>query len=447
MPQPTALILDDDGIFARAAGQLAFAAGFRVQLATTLAEGRAFLARSRADLLLLDLQLPDGSGMDLLDDIDLAAHGQIVIVTGKPSLGTAQRAVSAPVVEYLVKPLDPVRLQALMERVAARYRPPGPSPADLAEISEIVGNSRRIRSVLDTLLRVGPTDASLLLWGEHGTGKALAARAVHACSGRTGRLVSVNCSALPAAELASTLFCEPAGDDSTVVDNAFSRANGGTLLLEEIDGMPLPLQLRLVQALEQFAGARPGGDASHPAAVRTIASCIRDPAEAIRDRTLREDLYYALGNVSIQLPPLRERGEDVVVLAAHFIETLNGLYGRQKHLADGGEAGLLRHSWPGNVRELRSAVQRAFLLQDDDALHVKPVQPSASVWKESDTTILFSVGTTLAEIERRALLKTLAHFNNDKTATARALGVSVRTVHNQLARLGTRRTDGKVEPA
>ena len=123
MPQPTALILDDDGTFARAAGQLAFSAGFRVQLAETLAEARTFLARTRADLVLLDLQLPDGSGMDLLDDVDLADHGQVVIVTGRPSLESATRAVSTPVIEYLVKPLDPAQLRRVMDRVAARWRP------------------------------------------------------------------------------------------------------------------------------------------------------------------------------------------------------------------------------------------------------------------------------------------------------------------------------------
>lgn len=438
MPQPIALILDDDGTFARAAGQLAFAAGFRVQLADTLAEARSFLSRSRADLLLLDLQLPDGSGMDLLDEIDLAAHGQIVIVTGKPSLGTAQRAVSAPVVEYLVKPLDPARLRALMARVAARYRPPRPPPADLAAINGIVGNSPRIRSVVDTLLRIGPTDAALLLWGEHGTGKDLAAQAVHACSGRSGPLISVNCSVLPPDELAATLFGDPDKADGPGAVSAFERARGGTLVLDEVDGMPMPLQLRLVQTLERQATAVEPGQ---PCDVRVIATNVRDPAEAVREHRLREDLCYALGDVPVQLPPLRERGEDVVVLAGHFIDTLNTLYGQHKRLADGGEASLLRHSWPGNVRELRSAVQRAYLMQDDDVLHVRPSLPSASVWKESDTTILFSVGTTLAEIERRALLKTLAHFNNDKTATARALGVSVRTVHNQLARLAGRRVD------
>lgn len=448
MPQPTALILDDDGTFARAAGQLAFSAGFRVQLVETLAEARTFLARTRADLVLLDLQLPDGSGMDLLDDVDLADHGQVVIVTGRPSLESATRAVSTPVIEYLVKPLDPAQLRRVMERVAARWRPAGPPPVDLSAVSGIVGNAPQVRAVVDSMLRTGPTDASVLVWGEPGTGKALVASALHAASGRSGPLVTLDCSALAPVDLATALFGADARPGAPAArGSAFARAQGGTLFLDAVDRMPLDLQARLAEALDIPGPGRDTGSGSAPAPIRLIAASDRDPQDAMRDRALRPDLYYALAQVSLGLPSLRERGEDVVVLVGHFIERLNLHYGREKRLAPGSEAALLRHSWPGNVRELRSAVQRAYLLEDGDDLHVRPQLPSEPVWKESDTSILFSVGTPLAEIERRALLKTLAHFDNDKTATARALGVSVRTVHNQLARLGIRRvgTDGSTE--
>ncbi|NYZ63998.1 sigma-54-dependent transcriptional regulator [Luteimonas deserti] len=436
MPQPTALILDDDGTFARAAAQLAFSAGFRVQLAETLAEARQFLGRSRADLMLLDLQLPDGSGMDLLDDVDLSQHGQIVIVTGRPSLETATRAVSRPILDYLLKPLDPARLRALLDRVAARYRPPARASAEPSPVAGVIGNSPRLRSVVDTVLRAGPTDASVLMWGEVGTGKRLFARALHMASGRPGECVAVDCAALGDAA-AAALFGEDALADGAM-PGAVQRARGGTLFLDAVDALPQAVQLRLAQDFGAMA-VTPGDDAATARSeVRVIAATVREPGEAVREHVLREDLYYALAHVTLAVPPLRDRGEDVVVLASHFIDRLNSAYGRGKRLAPGSEAVLLRHSWPGNVHELRSAVQRAYLLQDEDLLHVKPDLPSAPVWQESDTSILFSVGTTLAEIERRALLKTLAHFNNDKTATARALGVSVRTIHNQLARLGAR---------
>ncbi|MEN5118713.1 sigma 54-interacting transcriptional regulator [Luteimonas sp. TWI662] len=420
MSQPTVLILDDDGTFSRAAGQLAFAAGLRVQLAETLAEARGYLSRARADLMLLDLQLPDGSGLDLLDDIDLAEHGQIAIVTGRPTVESAARAVASPVIEYLVKPLDAMQLRRLMERVVARYQPT-PSPDVPGAIGDILGNSPQIRRVVDQVLRIGATDAPVLVWGERGTGKTLVARALHSASGRQGPFVTLDCSATDPDRLATELF-----DATGSLGEAFVRARGGTLLLADLTAIPMALQARLLRALE-------AGPALASPDARLIASTHRDPHEAMREGTLRDDLYHVL--TPLPLPPLRERGEDVAVLAQVFLDKLNAHYGRSRRLASGAESALLRHDWPGNVRELRSAVQGAYLLQQDDDLYIRPTLPSETVLKESETSIMFSVGTTLAELERRALLKTLAHFNNDKTATARALGISVRTVHNQLARL------------
>ncbi|HST45186.1 MAG TPA: sigma-54 dependent transcriptional regulator [Luteimonas sp.] len=430
------LILDDDRGFTRAAGHIAEAEGFVVHQAHTVEHARTLLGQRRFDLLLLDLLLPDGSGMDLLEDIDLAEHGLVALVTGNPSIESAAQAVSAPVVGYLIKPLQPLQLTTLLQRARRLQHVPG-QPADTA-IAGLVGDSVPMRRVVDTVLRIGPSDASVLLAGESGTGKEVVARALHDVSGRRGGFVAINCGAVPSELLASELFGHERGSFTGAHARhagVFEQAAHGTLLLDEITEMPLALQVYLLRILETGAVTRVGGSEQIATPVRIVAATNRDPLAAVAAGNLREDLYYRLADIPVTMPPLRDRGNDVVLLANLFIDRLNTRYGLRKRLATGAETLLLRHRWPGNVRELRSAVQRAYLMQPDDALFVRPLATRVPVWQEDDTSILFSVGTTLEDMERRALLKTLAYFDNDKTATARALGVSVRTIHNHLARL------------
>jgi DNA-binding NtrC family response regulator len=411
-----------------------------------LRQAREHLAQARMDLMLLDLSLPDGSSLDLLEDIDLAEHGQVALVTGNPSIDTAVRAVSAPVVEYLLKPLCADQLRELMQRtMRRRWTPAAEDAPPQSALKGLVGRSQQMRDVADTVMRIGPSDASVLISGESGTGKEIVARALHETSGRHGAFIAINCGAVPSELLASQLFGHEKGSFTGAHARhigVFEQASHGTLLLDEIADMPMPLQVYLLRVLESGAVTRVGGQESIAIPVRVIAATNRDPLAAIASGHLREDLYYRLADIPLHLPPLRERGEDVILLANMFIDRLNLHYGRRKHLAAGIEPGLLRHPWPGNVRELRSAVQRAFLLDPGEAVRVRPTTKPAAACKEDATSILFTVGMTLAEIERRVLLKTLAHFDNDKTATAHALGVSVRTIHNQLARIAVENDGG-----
>ncbi|RZA31139.1 MAG: sigma-54-dependent Fis family transcriptional regulator, partial [Lysobacteraceae bacterium] len=202
---PTLLIVDDDDSFTRAAGELANAEGFEVFIANSVAQARELLARGRMDLMLLDLHLPDGSGMDLLDQIDLAEHGRIALVTGTPSIESAMRAVSAPIVDYLLKPLCPARYAEVLEKARMRaWR--SPPPGETSTIDGLVGSSETMRAVIDTLRRIAPTDASVLVTGESGTGKEVLAKALHDLSGRKGAFVAINCGAVPSELLASQLF-------------------------------------------------------------------------------------------------------------------------------------------------------------------------------------------------------------------------------------------------
>jgi DNA-binding NtrC family response regulator len=430
-----ALILDDDLGFARAVSAIAADEGFRMHFAETVKDARAILALHRMDLLLLDLQLPDGSGMEILRDVDLTEHGLVALVTGHATVESAAAAVSMPVVDYLIKPLDLEQLTRLLQRAKRRRTVCAKLQAQTSV--SIVGDSAGIQHVLETVRRIGPTDASVLLQGETGTGKEIFARALHEASGRTGPFVAINCGAVPSELLASQLFGHEKGSFTGAHARQiglFEQAAHGTLLLDEITEMPLQLQVYLLRILEAGTVTRLGGSKPIDAPVRIIAATNRDPLLAIKEGRLRDDLYYRLADIPITLPPLRDRGSDVTALAQMYIERLNTKYGGRKRLSANAESVLLKHYWPGNVRELRSAVQRAYLLQAGDVLDVRPGAAPAPVPREDDRSIVFTVGTTLEEMQRQALRKTLAHYDNDKTAAARALGISVRTIHNHLAR-------------
>lgn len=422
---PTVLIVDDDTGFARAAGKVAADEGCGVQLAGTLAEARAFVREHATDLILLDLTLPDGNGMDLLDGLDLARHGQIVVATGRPSVDTAVRAIASPVVEYLVKPFRPEQLQAVLRRIA---RCSWPGIGDGPGAVELAGASGAMRRLSHMAMRVAACDAPVPVAGEPGSGRTAVARAVHAASGRGGAFVVVDCDTLPAARIESALF----GDDGDPAASAFARAAGGTLLVNGIERLPHHVQARLLAIVEGRASPVGAADGGAPRLLFCIAG---DPLRSVADGQLRQDFHYGISALALRVPPLRERGEDVVALADLLIHHLNGQYGQEKRLAPGADRALLRHAWPGNVRELRAAVQSAYLLQRSPLLHVEPAGTAPVPAQGDGARLVFEIGTmTLAELETRAVDAALAHFGNDKAAAARALGISVRTIYNHLAR-------------
>lgn len=430
---PTVLIVDDDQDFARSAADFARSRGYTPYLAHSLEQSRGFAQLATMDLLLLDLDLPDGSGFELLDEAALPEQGQIAIVTGHPSVESAARAVARPIMEYLVKPLVPEQFGQLLDRVAARGR-----EERAADPLGLIGRSPPMQRLGADLRRIAPSPLSVLLSGESGTGKELAARALHRLSGRAGAFVAVNCGAIAPDLLASHLFGHERGSFTGAAGRHagyFEQAHGGTLFLDEITEMPPALQVYLLRVLESGGLTRVGGAGEIAIDVRVVAACNRDPLRAIEDGALREDLYYRLADVHLELPPLRSRGGDAALIARAALDELNAEHGTRKRLAAGSERALAAHPWPGNVRELRSAVRRAYLTAPGDDVRIVPGARRLQVAAEDPGSVCFSVGMSYAEIEREMLLKTLAHFGQDRTRTARALGVSVRTVHNQIARL------------
>ena len=428
------LLVDDNADFCSAVYDVASTSSCKMVSVDTLAAARRAAADDEFDLLLIDISLPDGNGLDLVDQIDLASHGKVAVVTGNPSIESAVRAVRAPIVEYLVKPISSDLLIRLMEdahtRALTRQSLSG------QQLSGMVGRSAAMQSLFEQVRRVAPLDVCVLVQGESGTGKELVARAVHDLSGRDGRFVAVNCGAIAPDLLSSQLFGHERGSFTGAVQSHagfFEQAEGGTLFLDEITEMPAALQVFLLRVLETRTLTRVGGTREIPIDVRVIAACNRDPLQAVENGQLRADLYYRLSEFPIEAPALRDRRDDIPLLANHFLARLNDRYGTARHFDPASLRRLVERPWPGNVRELRHAVQRHYILSDGDVVAIRPEAPPRPV-VESDGAIRFAVGMTFDVVEREMLLKTLTSCNNNKRQAARVLGITAKTIYNRLLR-------------
>jgi len=304
----------------------------------------------------------------------------------------------------------------------------------------LIGTSPAMQKVRDLIGRVAPTDSTVLICGESGCGKELVAESIHAMSPRADKpFVAINCAAIPATLIEAELFGHERGSFTGAMrtrEGVFERASGGTLLLDEITEMPLDLQSRLLRVLETKRLSRVGGSSDLEVDVRVLASTNRTPALAFSEGRLREDIYYRLAVVTVQLPPLRERSDDVLVLAEFFLSELNLRNGTRKRLSDDLRARFLRHRWPGNVRELRNAVERAYILCDGELVLNEQDMPTLRTAPEGDGAnadlIQMPIGATLEEIERTFILATLKHFEGDKRRAADVLGCSLKTLYNKL---------------
>lgn len=431
---PTVLLIDDDAAYRTAAVARATLKGCNVVPAATYAEAQAAAGAHAYDLALVDLDLPDGNGLDLLDHIALARRGRAIVITAFPTVDTAVRAVKSTAIDYLIKPIRGAKLNELLDEAIAsaaqRHDENGPD-----HMGALIGRSRAMRQVFASISRVAATDATVLVSGESGTGKELAARALHDLSRRKGSFVAVNCGAVASELLPSELFGHARGSFTGAVrEHAgfFEQAQGGTLFLDEFTEMPPTLQTHLLRVLEERRVRRVGSDVSRNVDVRVIAACNRDPWDAVQHGQLRADLYYRLMDFPIRLPPLRERAGDIPLLAKHFLAQLNQRYATELHFAPGAIEELERYAWPGNVRELRHRIQRAFVLAED-MVDISLLPPQETLAHDAGA-LNIHVGMTLEEVERRMLMSTLAHYGYDKAHTAKVLGISIKTIYNKLAR-------------
>jgi DNA-binding NtrC family response regulator len=313
----------------------------------------------------------------------------------------------------------------------------------------LIGNSPPMQRVRELIGRVAPTESAVLICGESGCGKELVAESIHAMSPRAEKpFLAINCGAIPATLIEAELFGHERGSFTGALrtrEGVFERASGGTLLLDEITEMPLDLQSRLLRVLETKRLCRVGGSADLPVDVRVLASTNRSPSLAFEEGRLREDIYYRLAVVTVQLPPLRERGADVLLLAEFYLTELNLRNGTRKRLSDELRARFEQHSWPGNVRELRNAVERAYILCDGELNLSEQEMPTLRQARGAGAAgeqISLAVGATLEEVERRFILATLKHFEGDKRRAADVLGCSLKTMYNKLHAYQRERNSG-----
>ncbi len=302
----------------------------------------------------------------------------------------------------------------------------------------MLGDSPQMQFVREQIRRVAPTQASVMLSGESGSGKEMAARAVHEQSSRADRpFVAINCGAIAHSLIEAELFGHEKGSFTGAVRDhtgVFERAHTGTLFLDEIAEMPCDLQVRLLRVLESSRFFRVGGRHEIEVDIRVIAATNRCPLQAVKDRALREDLLYRLAVFPIQLPSLRERGSDIALLASHFLAQLNAKAGASKKFSDASMITMHAHPWPGNVRELRNAVERAYIL-GDQLVELAPLQVGARAAiraAKSPANVPIEVGINLKEAERSLIEATLEHFEGNKTQTAVTLGCSLKTLYNKL---------------
>jgi DNA-binding NtrC family response regulator len=364
---------------------------------------------------------------------------EVVLITGQASVETAVESLRRGVADYLTKPVDFARVKMALGNVSRALEMRGEITTLRGELRKLgrfgpmIGASPAMQKVYDLIGRVASTDACVLISGETGTGKELVAETIHRLS-RRGRqpFLAINCGALSAHLIESELFGHERGSFTgaeKMHKGYFERAHGGTLFLDEVTEAA-EIQVRLLRALETSTITRVGGTEPTKVDVRIVAATSRKVDEAVAAGKLREDLFYRLNVFPIQLPPLRERGDDIELLADHVLAELNREAGTSKHFTRACLDRLHRHSWPGNVRELQNVIRRAFILAEGDVgVDSLPIEVNEEL---SATSLVTRVGTPIAEAEKRLILATLEHCDGDKKKAADVLKISLKTLYNRL---------------
>jgi len=489
---PHALVVDDDVDSAATLRMLIAGEQFTVAMAHSLRDARRQISLQQPDILLLDLRLPDGNGMELLADSQLVANSEVVLCTGHASLETSIEALRLGAADYLIKPINLKQLQGVLSRIMKPAALKAEVEGLTAKLSSsghfghLWGTSAPMQRIYEQISRVAGTSVTVFITGESGTGKEVVAQTVHDLSRRRKRpFLAVNCGAISPNLIESEIFGHEKGSFTGAErqhQGFFERASGGTLFLDEITEMPQELQVKLLRVLETGRFMRVGSMQSQEADVRIIAASNRPPPVAVAMGKLREDLFYRLNVFPIDLPPLRDRLSDVPLLANHFLAAICEQEGRIRRFTPAALRHLEAYHWPGNVRELRNAVQRAFVMASGEAIdeswlprvegtrpldsgvaaapvaaavdrrpsslmHDTLQSPAAAAPRPGEEpardSVTLPIGTSMAQAERMLMLATLRHYNHHKERTAAVLGISLKTLYNRLKEYAAQEAAGQ----
>ena len=443
------LVVDNDKSHAEAMKETLARVGYNVQVATSGPDGARRIEQDDFDVVITDLVMNDVDGMEILARAKQSLPNcYVVVVTGHASVPKAVEAMQRGAFNFLEKPLNTDRLRAVTEKAADAVRLNRANANLLERLDEkfgfegIIYASDRIRQIIERVKRIAPTDASVLITGETGTGKDLLAQAIHQNSPRKKKpFVALNCAALSEHLLESELFGHVRGAYTGAASDRVGRveyAHGGTLFLDEVGDMPMPTQIKLLRVLENGEIVRVGENKPIEVNVRVLAATNRNLDQAINDGSFRRDLYHRLKVVTIDLPPLRERREDILPLVDHFRRQYAKRHGKMvKGISNTVSRILFEHPWTGNVRELRNVVDSMVVVDADEMLDVDDL-PVEMLDRPRDSTAearsgpLSLIGRPLQDIERWAIEETLKLTGGNREETARVLGIGARTLYRKL---------------
>jgi len=446
MPTTRVLIIDDDRDAAEFLKRIVDPRGYLVRTAATGHEAHAALAAWKPELVLMDLMLPDVRGLELLREFrERSPDAQVIMVTGHGSVPKAVEAMGAGAFSFIEKPVESGMLLAMLEKadekiaLSAENRQLKEELREHSVFHNLVARSEKMRQLFHMIGSVAPTDASVLVVGENGTGKEMIAAAIHGHSKRAeGPFIKINCAAIPSELIESELFGHKRGAFTGAVSDKvglMELADGGSLLLDEIAEIPLHLQVKLLRVLQDREFRPVGGRRAIQPNFRLICATNANLEKALAAGKLREDLYFRINTVTLALPPLRDRTEDILLLAEHFLNKFSAMHERNaKTFRPETTKILLRYQWPGNVRELEHVVERAVIVAEGDDITPEDLPSIVRNGGLSTQPGGFAIPPhyTLAEIEKQAILQTLERTRWNKRKAASILGVYRPTLYHKL---------------